>query len=212
MKKDMMKLGITLALFASLACASLAVVYGFTRENIEKQSEIQLNASLKELFPEAASFEPIEGLKSPDPNIKFESAFEVKSEQAPLGIAIKATGPSYGGPATLLVAVDLRRSIVGVRVIELKDTPGLGANASSPTYYVDKAKKTTFPGQFAGKYLTDAFEVKKDVVAITASTITSKSLTNIIKTAGNAAVAWMDAAAAGAPASADAAGQSAGGK
>lgn len=212
MKKDMMKLGITLALFASLACASLAVVYGFTRENIEKQSEIQLNASLKELFPEAVSFEPIEGLQSPDPNIKFESAYEVKSEQAPLGIAIKAIGPSYGGPATLLVAVDLKRSIVGVRVIELKDTPGLGANASSPTYYVDKAKKITFAGQFAGKYLTDAFEVKKDVVAITASTITSKSLTNIIKTAGNAAVAWMDAAAAGTPAVADSAGQSAGGK
>ncbi len=203
MKKDMMKLGITLALFASLACASLAVVYAFTRENIDKQSEIQLNASLKELFPEAASFKSIQDLQSTDPNIKFEAAYEVKSELAPLGIAIKATGPSYGGPATLLVAVDLRRSIVGVRVMDLKDTPGLGANASSPTYYIDKAKKITFPGQFSGKYLTDAFEVKKDVAAITASTITSKSLTKIIKTAGDAAVAWMDTTAAS---------QSAGGK
>ncbi len=58
MKKDMVKLGITLALFASLACASLAVVYSFTKESIEKQSEMQLTASLKEVFPEARPAPP----------------------------------------------------------------------------------------------------------------------------------------------------------
>lgn len=210
MKKDMVKLGITLALFASLACASLAVVYSFTKESIEKQSEMQLTASLKEVFPEASVFDQVQDLASPDPNVKFEAVYEVKSDKSPLGLAIKATGSSYGGNATLLVAVDLHRSIAGVRVMELKDTPGLGMNASSPTYYVDKTKKTTFTGQFNGKYLTDAFEVKKDVIAITAATITSKSLTKIIKTAGDAAIAYMDKKAAmstgdaGAPADANA--------
>jgi hypothetical protein len=52
--------------------------------------------------------------------------------------------------------------------------------------------------------------VKKDVIAITAATITSKSLTKIIKTAGDAAIAYMDKKAAmstgdaGAPADANA--------
>jgi len=200
MKKDMTKLGITLMLFASIACASLAVVYAFTKESIDQQSEKQLQASLKELFPEATVFEPIQGLSSPDPNIKFESAYEVKSENAALGLAVQATGPSYGGNATLLVGVDLHRSIAGVRVMALNDTPGLGMNASNPTYYVDKTKKLTFLGQFAGKFLTDPFEVKKDVVAITAATISSTSLTNIIKAVGNAAVSYMDQKAVAAPA------------
>jgi len=200
MKKDMTKLGITLMLYASLACASLAVVYAFTKDSIEKQSEIQLQASLKELFPQASTFEPIQDLVSSDPNIKFESAYEVKGDMAPLGLAVKATGPSYGGNATLLVGIDLLRSIAGVRVMALNDTPGLGMNASNSTYYVDKTKKVTFLGQFAGKYLTDPFVVKKDVVAITAATISSRSLTNIIKAAGNAAIAYMDQKAISAPA------------
>lgn len=200
MKKDMTKLGITLMLYASIACASLAVVYAFTKESIDNQSEIQLQASLKELFPEATVFEPIQDLSSPDPNIKFETAYEVKSENAALGLAVQATGPSYGGNATLLVGVDLHRSIAGVRVMALNDTPGLGMNASNPTYYVDKTNKVTFLGQFEGKFLTDPFEVKKDVVAITAATISSASLTNIIKAVGDAAIAYMDQKAMAAPA------------
>ena len=79
----------------------------------------------------------------------------------------------------VLVGVGTDRRIAGVRVLEIKDTPGLGVNADSPTYFVDKAKKTTFPGQFAGQGRSPTrFVVKKDVVAITASTITSKALTN----------------------------------
>jgi len=200
MKKDMAKLGLTLMLFASLACACLAVVYAFTKESIDKQSEMQLQASLKELFPQAAAFEPIDGLTSANSNIKFDSAYEVKSDAAPLGIAIKAIGPSYGGNATLLVGINLQRSIAGVRVLELNDTAGLGMNAANPSYYVNKANKVTFMGQFEGKFLTDSFEVKKDVVAITAATISSRSLTNIIKDAGDAAIAYMNEKAIVSPA------------
>lgn len=200
MKNSMIKLGTTLALFASIACACLAVVYAVTKDDIEKQSEKQFAASMQELFPQANKFDKIENFASSDPNIKFETAYEVKNNTLPLGIAIKAIGPSYGGTATLLVAVDLHRSIAGVEVIELKDTPGLGMNASNPSYYVNKAKKTTFTGQFVGKFLTDPFEVKKDVVAITAATITSRSLAKIIKAAGDAAIAYMDQKMAAAPA------------
>lgn len=199
MMKGMARLGIRLAIFAGLACASLALVYAFTKDSIDHQNEIQLQASLKEIFPQAVSFEPIQDLTSSDPNIKFDAAYEVKSDMAPLGIAVKVTGPSYGGAATLLVGVDLLRTITGVRIMVLSDTPGLGMNATNPTYYVDKTKKITFLGQFDGKALSDPFQVKNDVVAITAATISSRSLTNIIKTAGNAAIAYMDQKAITAP-------------
>jgi Na+-translocating ferredoxin:NAD+ oxidoreductase subunit G len=98
--------------------------------------------------------------------------------------------------------VGLNRSIAGVRVLELNDTAGLGANAKNASYYVKKAEKITFPGQFAGKFLTDPFEVKKDVAAITASTITSRSLTKIIKNAADAAAIWLENSTMAAPTSA----------
>jgi Na+-translocating ferredoxin:NAD+ oxidoreductase subunit G len=57
----------------------------------------------------------------------------------------------------------------------------------NPAYYVNKAKKTTFAGQFANKSLDDAFEAKKDVDAIASSTITSRSISVLVRTAGKAA-------------------------
>lgn len=194
--KGIAKLGLVLAIFAAAACASLAVVYSITKPQIEAQDQIALTASLKEIFPDAVNFEDVtDKLVSKDTNIKFLNAVLVKGENAPIGVAVKAAGPSYGGQATLLVGVTLQRSIAGVRILELKDTPGLGANANNPGYFVKKAEKVTFPGQFTGKYLTDAFAVKDDVIAITASTITSKSLTKIIKTAGDSAAEWLESVA-----------------
>ena len=191
--KGNMKLGLVLAMFAAVGCASLAVVYSITESAIAAQSQKALNASLQEIFPDAVSFEDITAtLSSNVQGVKFEQAFLVKSAQAPLGVAVKATGSSYGGPAKLLVGVALNRSIAGVRVLELNDTAGLGMNAKNAAYYVKKAEKITFPGQFGGKFLTDPFEVKKDVVAITASTITSRSLTVIIKAAADAAATWLE--------------------
>ncbi|MFZ3111025.1 MAG: FMN-binding protein [Rectinemataceae bacterium] len=191
--KGIAKLGFILALFAVAACASLAVVYAITKPQIEAQDQIALTASLKELFPEGETFEDISAsVVSENPEVKFQSAMLAKSATAPLGVAIKASGASYGGQATLLVGVQLNRSIAGVRVLELNDTAGLGANAKNEGYYVNKAEKITFPGQFSGKFITDPFEVKNDVVAITASTITSKSLTRIVKSSADAAALWLE--------------------
>ena len=202
--KGNMKLGLILALFAVAACASLAVVYSITRPQIEAQDQLALTASLKEIFPEAETFEDVTAsVSSADSEIKFQNAVLAKSAAAPLGVAVKVSGPSYGGQAILLVGVLLNRSIAGVRILELNDTAGLGANAKNPGYFVKKTEKVTFPGQFTDKFITDAFEVKKDVIAITASTITSKALTRIIKTASDAASLWLENSTVTEPTAAD---------
>jgi len=196
--KSTIKLGLVLAIFAIAACASLAVVYQITAPAIASQEQESLNASLKELFPDATSHEDITAaVTSGDESVQIVSAYLVKSDMAPLGVAIKATGTSYKGPATLLVGVRLDRSITGVRVLDLSDTPGLGGNASNASYYVNKENKVTFPGQFTGKYITDKFEVKGDVIPITAATVTSKALTKIVKVAGASAGVWLESMALG---------------
>ncbi|MDD3981033.1 MAG: FMN-binding protein [Spirochaetia bacterium] len=191
--KGSIRLGIALALFAVGACASLAVVYSITKPRIEAQDQIALEASLRDLFPEGEVFEDVSAsITSANATVNISSAFLAKRGEASLGLAVKAAGPSYGGQAVLLVGVELNRSIAGVRILELNDTAGLGANAKNPGYYVDKTNKITFPGQFAGKYVTDPFVVKSDVVAITASTITSTALTTIVKAAADAGVLWLE--------------------
>lgn len=194
MIKQYLKLGLILAAFSAVACVALAFVYGATADRIEAQAGIQLKASLSSIFPEAEEFRDITAdLVAPAGDTKLVSAYAATKAGKTLGVAVKATGPSYGGPSVVLVGLGIDRNLAGVRILESKDTPGLGLNATNPGYYVNKAKKLTFPGQFTGKALTEGFVVKKDIDAITASTITSKALTVIIKASADSSAAWLDA-------------------
>ncbi|MDR2483145.1 MAG: FMN-binding protein [Treponema sp.] len=141
------------------------------------------------------SFEKIDNkeeiISSPDPQVQFEAQYVARRGTDIVGAAIRASRGSYGGPITVLTGVNAGGTISGVKILAHKDTPGLGANAASPAYYVDKAKKITFYGQFAGKSAGDPFQVKEDVAAITASTITSRAVAQTVKASGAAAGAWL---------------------
>jgi electron transport complex protein RnfG len=194
-----LKLGITLMLYATAACVGLAFVYSATKTVIEQRSLGDLETALKEIFPDADSFGDLKGvIQSPDPSVSFDAQYEVSRGGSVVGAAITATGSSYGGPATVLVGVDAEGRISGVKIITLSDTPGLGANATSPGYFVDKPAGITFYGQFAGKSVNDPFEVNGDVIAITAATISSRSITTIVQAAGTAGKAWLDTSRGGA--------------
>jgi len=186
--RNMLKLGLILAIYATVACVGLAFVYAGTKTVIAERQKTDLATALKDLFPSADDFkEIVDGVTSPDPTVSFNNIYMVTANGTTVGIAVRAVGKSYGGPITILAGVDTQRKITGVKILENKDTPGLGANAASPAYFVDRAAGTTFYGQFDGKSIDDRFEVKGDVTAITASTITSKAVSGVVKAIGKAA-------------------------
>jgi Na+-translocating ferredoxin:NAD+ oxidoreductase subunit G len=196
MNKGYVRLGLILTTFAGFACVGLSFVYAATKDRIAQNSTRRLDESLRELFGNADSFSPT-SLESADPAVAFASAFVAKRGGAVLGIAITASGKSYNGGTAVLVGVGADGRIVGARILENHDTPGLGANAASPTYYVDRARRLTFTGQFAGKAISDEFAVKKDVQAVSASTITSRAVARIVKAAADSAGARLGSEAQG---------------
>jgi len=187
----MVKLGLILAVFAAAACLMLAFVYNGTTAIIAQRQQADLEAALKELFPDADKFEKIDGVTSQDNTVVVEVSYAAYKNNKIMGAALRVSRASYSGPITSLVGVSAGGLITGVKILEHSDTPGLGANAVSPTYFVDRAKGLTFYGQFAGKKITDPFVVKEDVVAITASTITSRAVSISVKAAGLAVQAWL---------------------
>ena len=191
----MLKLGLILAVYSAAACVGLAFVYAGTAKRIDENKEHEQTAALNELFPDAESFEAIRNLPGPDPDLRvsFEAdgAFAALKNGAPIGVALRTSRASYGGPIKVLVGVGADNKICGVKILEHTDTPGLGANAASPTYFVDRASGKTFYGQFTGKSVNESFEVKRDVEAITAATITSRAVAASVKAAGEAASAWL---------------------
>jgi electron transport complex protein RnfG len=171
----------------------LAFVYTGTSKIIAIRVEADQQAALKEIFPDADSFEPVavENVVSPDPSVTIQNAYLAKQNGAIAGMALRLSRASYSGPIVLLVGVGVDKRVTAVKIMEHSDTPGLGANAASPTYFVDRSRGITFYGQFAGKSVNDPFAVKDDIVSITASTITSRAVAAAVKAAGQAASEWL---------------------
>jgi electron transport complex protein RnfG len=189
---DILKLGLVMVAYAAAACVGLAFVYSATAKTIEERNRADQEAALKEIFPGADGFEDITGkIASSDPAVDFENEWAVRRNGVLAGAVLQAVGGSYGGPIRILVGVNVSGEISRIRVMEHSDTPGLGANAADPGYYVNEEQKLSFAGQFDGKPVGDPFEPKNDVIAITAATITSRAVSSAVKAAGIAAERWL---------------------
>jgi electron transport complex protein RnfG len=189
----MLKLGAILALYSAVACVGLAFVYNGTATIIAERQQAELEAALLDLFPDANSFEAILDITSPNPLVSIPAGgtFAAFRDGELIGAALRTSRFSYSGDIVCLVGVGVDSRISGVKILENIDTPGLGSNAGSSKYFVDRANGITFYGQFTGKNVSDPFMTKQDVIIITASTITSRAVADSIKAAGEAAVAWF---------------------
>jgi electron transport complex protein RnfG len=188
---SMLKFGAILAAFSTCACVMLAFVYSGTSAIIAHKQQADLEAAIMELFPIGDEFKEVSDIKSPDPTVTIESAYVILDHGNILGVAVSLSRASYSGAIKTMVGVSVDGTITGVKILEHSDTPGLGANAASPKYFVDRARGVTFYGQFTGKKYSDPFEVKNDVMVITASTITSRAVSASVKAAAIAVTEWL---------------------
>lgn len=109
-----------------------------------------------------------------------EAEMEVLNGQE--GQAIKVTDQkAFGGAMTVMVGLSPNGTILGYKVLESNETPGLGAKAQE---WFQKGQKGDIIGKQAGN-----LSVSKDggeVDAITASTITSRAFLRCINNASEA--------------------------
>ncbi|GHV87078.1 electron transport complex subunit G [Spirochaetia bacterium] len=185
--KAILKLALSLMVFATVACVGLAFVYEGTKEQISVNQSAKLNNALKEIFGEDTEFDEIRDLPaSDDAAVTFTAAYRLKKGNTVTGIALTAQDTGFSDILEALVGVGSDGKIVGVRVLKDTDTPGLGAKAALPAFY----------GQFAGMAVDGTIKVTKDggaVEAITAATITSRAVSLLVNTAGDAGKKWLAA-------------------
>ena len=110
---------------------------------------------------------------------QLEKAAELEVLNGQEGTAIKVTDPKgFGGALTVMVGLAQDGTVLGYKVLESSETPGLGAKAD---FWFQEGQKGNIIGKTAGK-----LEVSKDggdVDAITASTITSRAFLRCINAA-----------------------------
>lgn len=183
------RLIIVLTLVSLAAGAALAFTYQATMPRIQVNEAKARQEALKEVVPATVRFTTLKlKVKLSDATGKLQ-AREIEvfrcldSAGREAGLAFIAQPPGFADVIQVMVGVDpVDRKVLAIRVLEQKETPGLGV----------KVREEKFTGQFKGKSLADAFVAGRsgtDVQAVTGATISSKAVARGVKEAAQAVLA-----------------------
>lgn len=171
----------TLGIAGFLAGVAIVGIFEATKQRIADNKARELRDAVLEVLPGSSRMEELalSGLDSP-----VYQGF-TDSEQL-VGYAIAAEGAGFQDTIKLLYGFDpAKKVIIGMYVLESRETPGLGDKIYKDPYFV---------ANFSALAVEPAIELIKkgepraehQVEAITGATISSKAVVNILN-AGNAA-------------------------
>lgn len=176
---NIFKLGLVLVIITACASLILALVFNVTKEPIARQEKLKNEMAMKELITDAESFEVMDV----EVTGNVLEVNEGKNTNGTAGYTLKMSTKGYGGEIILMVGISAEGDVAGMKVLSQSETPGLGANATQPSFYE----------QFKDKKIDETITVVKarpskenEVQAITGATITS----NAVATAVNEAVGF----------------------
>lgn len=125
--------GVILALFALIATGLLMLTQHLTADRIAAQQRNELMRTLTELIPEQSYSNDLynDCTQVVEPSIlgsrQAQAIYRARQQGEPVALAIRTTAPDgYSGDIHLLVAVARNGTVLGARVLEHKETPGLG--------------------------------------------------------------------------------------
>lgn len=172
--KEYVKPSLVLVLICLVVSFALSQIYAGTLPIIEANTAKAADEARAVVLPEGGSFKAYEGELAPE-------IVDYYSADNGSGVAITSTAQSYGGLITVMVGIDAKGAITGVKVMAHADTPGLGTKAMTEDYL----------SQYKGKTSADILEGQEGVTiksnpnldAITGATISSNGVYHSVQNA-----------------------------
>ena len=176
--KTMLKHCLILGLICVIATGLLAVVNLLTAPRIAQQAAAELQASLKDVMPEAIRFEAV-----------GDDYFRaLGQDEKLLGAAFVCSKKGYASEIQTLVGMQPDGTITAIKILSQNETPGLGTRVTEvkdDTTILDvlcgkKQQCLLYPWfceQFRGRNVADLGQVQ----AITGATISSSAVINSVK-------------------------------
>jgi Na+-translocating ferredoxin:NAD+ oxidoreductase RnfG subunit len=140
MVKKALHFALFLAIISTLAGGALAFVNSITAPIIAENAIAAEKANLQIIFPTATSFAPME-VKDDESGL-ITAAYTAEG----VGIAYKVEVLGYAAPIKFLVGFANDGKIVGLSILELKDTQGIGTRVNTPEFIDGVVGKTTSDG------------------------------------------------------------------
>jgi len=186
MTGNLLKSGLTLAAIAAICTAAVAATYQLTRDRIAANEQAFLEQSLQ---PALSGVEFDGGLTDSKlvlpaphglPGNDDAIVYRVYADGAPAAALFAVTArDGYSGPIRILVGIREDGTVTGVRILEHRETPGLGDK-------IEIARDdwiTAFNGLSLANTATDQWAVKKDggqFDQFTGATITPRAVVNAV--------------------------------
>jgi electron transport complex protein RnfG len=172
--------GILLGSVTLLTGGALALADRATEEDIKAAQARDMQQSLAQVLPGQYDNDLLKDtvtLPGPDGNVTVYRARRAGKVEA---VVFQVQGQGYAGPVVSMMGVDRNGQVLGVRVINHKETPGLGDK-------VDPAKSDwihAFEHKFFGDPPEDKWAVKKDggvFDQFSGATITPRAVVKSVK-------------------------------
>ncbi|MEB5920694.1 electron transport complex subunit RsxG [Franconibacter daqui] len=188
MLKTIQKHGTTLAVFAALTTGLTAMVNALTKTTIDNQALLQQKQLFDQVLPAELYDNDLQQscfvVSAPALGAGEKQLWVARKGDTPVAVVMQATAPDgYSGAIQLLVGADFQGKVLGTRVTEHHETPGLGDKIET--------RISDWITHFAGKVIQGSddatWAVKKDggqFDQFTGATITPRAVVNAVKRAG----------------------------
>lgn len=176
--KEILKLGGILLLVTAIAGAALSMVNAITKPRIEEQKRLVTLRALQAALPivDPKLIEPITENDKIGYYVGYTDTQKVEIE----GYAFVARGQGYSSIIETMVGIDTTGKIMGIKIMQQVETPGLGTKIEEVRY---GESSSWFQDQFLN-HIADGLTVDKDggdIISVTGATISSRAVTNSIK-------------------------------
>lgn len=188
MLKTIRKHGVTLALFAAGATGLTAAINELTKNTIGAQAEKQQMALFSQVLPQDRYnnnlLKSCYVLNAQALGKGSHKVYIAMMNNVPVAAVMEATAPDgYSGNIQLLVGADFAGTVLGSRVTEHHETPGLGdkielRHSEWITHFANKVINGTSDSRWAVKKDGGDFD------QFTGATITPRAVVNAVKRAG----------------------------
>ncbi len=148
--------------FTVIISLTIAYIYGLIRK------DTQVLTHLRSIFPETVEFQT----KGNNPLL-----LEIYDQETRkfLGYCAVEKSQGWGGPLLVAAIIDSRGTLKKAIVLDHKETPS----------FFLKLQRYNFFEQFSGKGVSEPFILGEDIDTITQATVTSKAVTDAVRTASH---------------------------
>ncbi len=128
--KYYIKISVILLVISSVVATMLAVVNHFTKDRIAENEFAVMEETIEKLFSECESIKTVE--KEFKDNVS--AVYEIYNSDEKIGYCVKVEPIGFKEKITVIVGADTDGKCVGVEIISISDTPGVGTKVKDSAY------------------------------------------------------------------------------